>query len=72
MAFHEREYSQVGVIATGSPEGVITLRTWNTDHTPEDEKAQWKFVTLRTMRLRIYASERNGRAAAVTAIKFIG
>jgi hypothetical protein len=72
MAFHEREYSHVGVIATGSPEGVITLRTWNTDRTPEGEKAQWEFVTLRSMKVRSYASECNGRAAAVTALKFIG
>ncbi|KAG5653219.1 hypothetical protein H0H81_001696 [Sphagnurus paluster] len=53
MAFHEREYSYLGVLATGGPDGSITLRTWTADGTPEGEKAQWEFVTMRTMKARM-------------------
>src|SRR5947208_1566769 len=52
LAFHEREYAHVGVIATGGPDGTITVRTWNADSTPEGEKAKWEFVTLRAMKVR--------------------
>jgi WD40 repeat protein len=39
MAFHEREYSNMGVLATGGFDGTITLRSWNADGTPAGEKA---------------------------------
>ena len=53
IAFHEREYSRLGVLATGGADGVITLRTWTTDGTPEGEKARWEFITISTMKTRI-------------------
>jgi hypothetical protein len=64
LAFHEREYSRLGVLATGSPDGKITLRSWNADNTPKEETAQWEFVTLRVLK-----AEKPG---AITALKFVG
>ncbi|KAH9476097.1 Beige protein-like protein 1 [Psilocybe cubensis] len=69
MAFHEREYSHLGVLATGGPDGSITLRTWTADGTPDGEKAQWEFLTIRTMKVRMVG---HNRPPAVTAIKFLG
>jgi len=69
MAFHEREYSHLGVLATGGPDGSITLRTWTADGTPEGEKAQWEFLTIRTMKVRMVGHH---RPPAVTALKFLG
>jgi len=67
MAFHEREYSHLGVLATAGPDGSITLRTWTADGTPEGEKAQWEFLTIRTMKARISGS----RPPAITALRFV-
>ncbi|TFY80618.1 hypothetical protein EWM64_g3393 [Hericium alpestre] len=68
MTFHEREYSRLGVLATGSSDGKITLRTWNTDNTSAGEKAKWEFVTLRTLQAR-----KIGRIEdTISALKFIG
>ena len=67
MAFHEREYSEMGVLATGTADGTIVLRTWTADGTPQDEVAQWEFVTIRSMKVRSM-----GRAPAVTALNFLG
>ncbi|KAH9965265.1 beach-domain-containing protein [Russula dissimulans] len=64
LAFHEREYSRLGVLATGSPDGKITLRTWNTDSTPEGEAAQWEFVTLRVLKAE--------KPSIITALRFVG
>lgn len=69
MAFHERDYSPLGVLATGGPDGSITLRTWTADGTPEGEKAKWEFLTIRTMKVRFNGL---GRPPAVTALKFLG
>ncbi|KAF8344869.1 hypothetical protein F5887DRAFT_1061981 [Amanita rubescens] len=70
LAFHERDYSHLGVLATGASDGSITLRTWTADGTPEGEKAQWEFLTIRTVKVR------NGkgfhRLPAITALKFLG
>ncbi|KAF7293071.1 hypothetical protein MIND_01206500 [Mycena indigotica] len=74
LAFHEREYSHMGVIATGGSDGSITFRTWTTDGTPEGEKAVWEFLTMRTMKIRGPPSQ-NGtpeRPPAVRALKFYG
>jgi hypothetical protein len=71
LAFHEREYSHLGVLATGGPDGSITLRTWTADGTPENEKAQWEFVTIRTMKARM-AGRGVTRPPSVTALKFLG
>ncbi|KAI9451783.1 beach-domain-containing protein [Russula earlei] len=64
LAFHEREYSRLGVIAAGSPDGKITLRTWNADSTPKGEVAQWEFVTLRVLKAE--------KPSAITALRFVG
>ncbi|KAJ7579061.1 beach-domain-containing protein [Mycena floridula] len=69
LAFHEREYSHLGILATGGADGIITLWTWTTDGTPEGEKAQWKFVTVRSMKVRTIG---RGRPPAITALKFLG
>ena len=69
LAFHEREWSNLGVLATGSAGGVITLRTWNTDDTPEGKKAVWQFQTLRTLTCR---PGEDGFGSTVTALKFVG
>ena len=71
MAFHEREYSHLGVLATGGPDGSIVLRTWTADGTPEGEKARWEFVTIRTMKARI-AGRGVARPPSVTCLKFLG
>ena len=63
LAFHEREYTPVGVLATGAPDGTITLYTWNTDKTPEGEKARWEFAVLKKLRVR-NLDEIENRAAA--------
>ena len=73
LAFHEREYTKVPVVATGSPDGFITLRTWNTDNTPDGEKAVWEFVTLKKMKVKTSENAQT-RAAfpCVTALRFVG
>ncbi|KAG6889353.1 hypothetical protein C0992_005581 [Termitomyces sp. T32_za158] len=71
MAFHEREYSHLGVLATGGPDGSIVLRTWTADGTPEGEKAQWEFVTIRTTKVRM-VNRGITRPPSVTALRFIG
>jgi hypothetical protein len=53
LAFHEREYSHLGILATGGLDGTITLRTWTTDGTPDGEKARWEFITVRTLKARM-------------------
>ncbi|CCM01782.1 uncharacterized protein FIBRA_03849 [Fibroporia radiculosa] len=74
MAFLERDYTRTGVIATGGSDGTITLRTWNTDKTEEGQRAQWNFVTLRTLKVKGPDGEVQVRdeASCVTALKFIG
>jgi hypothetical protein len=52
LAFHEREFSHLGLLAAGGQDGTITLRTWTTDGTPEGEKARWEFITVRTLKVR--------------------
>ncbi|KAI5118373.1 hypothetical protein M0805_008701 [Coniferiporia weirii] len=69
MAFHEREYTRIGLLATGTSSGSIHLRTWSAADTPTGEKAQWKFVTLRTVRCR---EGFDGRTSKVTALQFVG
>ncbi|KAI0049337.1 beach-domain-containing protein [Auriscalpium vulgare] len=64
LAFHEREYSRLGVLAAGSPDGKITLRTWNADSTPKGEKAAWEFVTLRTLQAQHHST--------ITSLRFVG
>ncbi|KAI0700338.1 beach-domain-containing protein [Cytidiella melzeri] len=72
LAFHEREYSKIGVIATGSPDGTISFRTWNADRTPEGEKAKWEFVTLKKMKIKSAEKSARGVTPCVTALQFVG
>lgn len=71
MAFHEREYSYLGILATGCSDGSIVLRTWTADGTPENVRAQWEFVTIRSMKVRA-VDKGVVRPPAVTALKFLG
>lgn len=74
MAFHEREFAKVPVLATGSPDGTITLRTWNTDDTPAGERAVWEFVTLKKMKVKTPdgAAALRGALPCITALRFVG
>jgi hypothetical protein len=73
LAFLEREFAHVGVLATGGSDGTIALRTWNADATPSGEKAQWRFVTLRTLKVRDDEEFSTFVARpAVTSLKFVG
>ncbi|TFK23845.1 beach-domain-containing protein [Coprinopsis marcescibilis] len=69
LAFHERDYSHLGILATGGPDGTITLRTWTADGTPDGKNARWEFLVVRTMKAKI---GKNGRPVDITALKFLG
>ena len=71
LAFHERETSHIGILATGSAEGSITLRTWNANDTPPGEKAKWRLCTVRDLRLRREPEFPSWRPT-VTALMFVG
>ena len=71
LAFLEREYTAQGMIATAGSGGTITLRTWDTDETPAEGKAEWKFRILRELIVRKTGAGR-GRDIQITALKFIG
>nr|GAT50008.1 nephrocystin-3 [Mycena chlorophos] len=51
LAFHEREYSHLDVVATGGSDGSISLWAWTTNGTSEGQKAVWEFPMMRTMKL---------------------
>lgn len=70
LAFHEREYSHLDILATGHDDGSITLWTWNADGTPAGMQAQWEFVEVRRMNSGEGVSE--VALGSVTALKFIG
>ncbi|KAF9531325.1 hypothetical protein CPB83DRAFT_848844 [Crepidotus variabilis] len=70
LAFHEREYSHLGILATGGPDGNITLRTWTADGTEEGKKAQWEFLQVRVMKVKLVHGAT--RPPAVTALRFVG
>ncbi|KAF9267665.1 beach-domain-containing protein [Marasmius fiardii PR-910] len=73
LAFHEREYSNLGILATGGSDGSITLRTWTADGTPVGEKVQWEFLTVRSMKVRAPDGRRASRKLpTITALRFIG
>ncbi|KAI8986856.1 beach-domain-containing protein [Trametes punicea] len=71
IAFLERDYSHTDLLATGGPDGMITLRTWNTESTPQGEKARWEFVTLKTLKVKTEGRFRSA-IPCVTALKFVG
>ncbi|KIK43894.1 hypothetical protein CY34DRAFT_788831 [Suillus luteus UH-Slu-Lm8-n1] len=70
LAFHEREYSHLDILATGHDDGSITLWTWNADGTPAGMQAQWEFVEVRRMNSGEGVSDIS--LGSVTALKFIG
>lgn len=74
LAFHEREFVRQPVLATGSPDGTITLRTWSTDNTPEGEKAVWEIVTLKKMKVKTPdgSTALRGTLPCITALRFVG
>lgn len=66
IAFHERDYSHLGILATGRADGSVTLYTWNAEDTPKGARAQWGFLKLRDL-------EAEGNASAsVTSLDFFG
>ncbi|KAJ3001305.1 hypothetical protein NUW54_g6513 [Trametes sanguinea] len=71
LAFLERDYAHTELLATGSPDGTITFRTWNTNSTPEGQKARWEFVTLKTLKVKTEGRFRSS-TPCVTALKFVG
>ncbi|KAH7926600.1 beach-domain-containing protein [Leucogyrophana mollusca] len=70
LAFHEREYSHLELLATGNVDGSITLWTWNADGTPKGCKAQWEFVEVRRLAPALLGS--TNAAPAITALRFNG
>lgn len=52
LAFHEREYTPIPILAAGCSDGSIVLRTWNTHSTPPGAKARWELSTLRVLKCR--------------------
>ncbi|OSD07923.1 beach-domain-containing protein [Trametes coccinea BRFM310] len=71
LAFLERDYAHTELLATGSPDGTITFRTWNTNSTPEGEKARWEFVTMKILKVKTEGRFRSS-TPCVTALKFVG
>ncbi|KIJ62307.1 hypothetical protein HYDPIDRAFT_30564 [Hydnomerulius pinastri MD-312] len=67
IAFHEREYSHLGILAAGHADGSVALYTWNADGTPKGCRAQWEFVKIRDLDAGKIASE-----VSATALKFVG
>lgn len=70
LAFHEREYSHLDILAAGHDDGSITLWTWNADGTPTGMQAQWEFVEVRRMNSGEGVS--GVALGSVTALRFIG
>jgi len=68
MAFQEREYSRLGVLATGTNHGTINLRTW-TWAKDDPESGNWDFKTLRTLKCRPDVDKRTPK---ITALAFVG
>ncbi|KAF8550747.1 hypothetical protein OG21DRAFT_1419181, partial [Imleria badia] len=46
IAFHERDYSHLGILAIGNADGSVAFYTWNAEGTPEDARAQWGFLKV--------------------------
>ncbi|KZT56178.1 beach-domain-containing protein [Calocera cornea HHB12733] len=67
LAFHEREYTPVPVLATACIDE-IKLWTWNATTADEEGKAVWKILPLRTLKCKKGASP----STSVTALEFVG
>jgi len=69
---HERETSLTPVLACGSTNGTITLRTWNANDTSAEEtQVRWKVTTLKSLKLRREATD-EGLESNITALEFVG
>lgn len=66
IAFHERDYSHLGILATGHEDGSIALYTWNAEDTPKGVRAQWGFLKVRDLE-----AEKNA-SASITSLNFVG
>lgn len=66
LAFHEREYSYKGILATGASNGSITLWTWEHINKAESERG-WTFTEVRRMKALPLPG---GRPPCITALKF--
>ncbi|KAH0828735.1 hypothetical protein J3R83DRAFT_3154 [Lanmaoa asiatica] len=66
IAFHERDCSHLGILATGHADGTVALYTWNAEDTPEGARARWGFLKLRDLE-----AEKN-TSASITSLDFIG
>ncbi|EKM77777.1 hypothetical protein AGABI1DRAFT_121854 [Agaricus bisporus var. burnettii JB137-S8] len=66
LAFHEREYSYKGILATGASNGSITLWTWEHINKTESERG-WTFTEVRRMKALPLPG---GRPPCITALKF--
>ncbi len=81
LAFHEREYSHMGVLGTGASDGTISLWTWKHDDGKPDEgdkeepcqigheRLKWSFIELRRLKARSLA---NGKPPCIAALRFLG
>ena len=66
VAFHERDYSHLGILAVGHAGGSVALYTWNAEDTPKGARAQWGFLKVRDLE-----AEKNS-SASITSLNFIG
>lgn len=72
LAMHERETSLMPILACGSINGLITLRTWNANDTSAEEtQARWKVTTVRQLKLRREMRD-GGSEPSITALEFVG
>ncbi|KAF9449865.1 beach-domain-containing protein [Macrolepiota fuliginosa MF-IS2] len=69
LAFHEREYSHMGILGTGAPDGSITLWTWKHVEPTDWNQEGWTFAEVRRMKVRNLP---NGRSPCITALTFSG
>ncbi|KAG9311479.1 hypothetical protein JVU11DRAFT_8594 [Chiua virens] len=66
IAFHERDFSHLGILATGHADGSIALYTWNAEDTPTGARAQWGFLKVRELEAA------KDTSTSVSALHFIG
>lgn len=66
IAFHERDYAHLGILAIGHADGSVALYTWNAEDTPKGARAQWGLLKVRDLE-----AEKN-TTASITSLDFIG
>lgn len=66
IAFHERDYSHLGILATGHADGSVSLYTWSAEDTPKGARARWSFVKVRELEAE------NSTSASISSLDFIG